>query len=194
VSPALSSESAPELVAIARSQEAFQTQRWLAVDGKFGPESARALQVFLTRKSMNPGKIDGVFGSKAKRAFQEFLRVRGYDVGKIDGFFGPRSVMALQAWVKESGFSPKGPGGKAIDGIWGAVTTRALQQTLNMELGASSPSNAGVKLAEPANFVRSSSSSGTLNSLGLNLKEDEPKARRTMSQRRSRQSTAASAA
>ena len=87
------------MVGRARFQEAARAQRAIAVDGQFGPESVRALQVLLTRKGLNPGKIDGIFGTKAKRAFQEFLRGCGYVVGKIDGFFGPRSVMALQSWV-----------------------------------------------------------------------------------------------
>jgi peptidoglycan hydrolase-like protein with peptidoglycan-binding domain len=176
VSYASSAESAPELVALARSQEAFQAQRSLAVDGNFGPESARAIQVFLTRKGMNPGKIDGVFGTKAKRAFQDFLRGRGYDVGKIDGFFGPRSVMALQRWVRERGFSPKEEKPPEIDGIWGPHTTRALQQTLNTALGASRPT-----------LSTSPKASGS-----GNRSEDAPspaesrKPRRTASERRSR--------
>merc|ERR1719159_748367 len=134
VSYGSSTGSAPDLVGRARFQEAARTQRAIAVDGQFGPESVRALQVLLTRTGLNPGKIDGIFGTKAKRAFQEFLRGCGYAVGKIDGFFGPRSVMALQGWVKESGFSPTGPTGVTIDGIWGPCTTRALQKALNAEL------------------------------------------------------------
>jgi hypothetical protein len=97
----------------------------------------------LVRKGLNPGKIDGVFGTKAKRALQEFLRVRGFDVGRIDGFFGPRSVMALQGWLRKgSSAAPEGGAdgrGLATDGIWGPLTSSALQRTLNAELGASSP-------------------------------------------------------
>merc|ERR1719387_2464948 len=141
-------QSAPTLAALERSREAEKAHTWLTVDGYFGPESIRSIQVFLTRNGMNAGKIDGVFGTKTKRAFQEFLRGRGYDVGKIDGFMGPRSVMALQVWLKDSGFAPTGPKGNTVDGIWGAFTTRSLQQTLNNELGASIPKRSRQTMGE----------------------------------------------
>jgi peptidoglycan hydrolase-like protein with peptidoglycan-binding domain len=172
-------QSAPTLASMQRSREAEKAYAWLAVDGQFGPESVRALQVLLTRNGMNAGKIDGVFGTKTKRAFQEFLRWRGYDVGKIDGFMGPRSVKALQVWLKDFGFSPTGPKGNPTDGIWGPFTTRSLQQTLNKELGASYPKRslptitAAAAAADP--IVKSASSGalsrvnsrGTLSSLGF---------------------------
>jgi peptidoglycan hydrolase-like protein with peptidoglycan-binding domain len=161
----------------------------------------------LTRNGFNTGKIDGIFGTKTKRAMQEFLRKSGHDVGKIDGFFGPRSVMALQVWMGSIGFSPKGPRGNTADGIWGPFTTRALQQTLNAELGASSPkrtlSLASTTAATPV--VRSpnspgmikTSSRGTLSSMGFDTQEGEKesmKPRRSLSERRSKQTAAASAA
>jgi hypothetical protein len=214
ISFATSPESAPPLAALARSREAEKAHTWLSVDGYFGPESARALQVLLTRSGLNTGKIDGIFGTKTKRAMQEFLRGRGYDVGKIDGFFGPRSVMALQVWLRDSGFSPKGPKGGTIDGIWGPVTTRSLQQTLNMELGSSSPKRSGAAStaeASPKSAVprRSSTAAvrdalegktvvkrGTLSSVGFIQGEElvSPKPRRTLSERRSKEIAAAGAA
>ena len=95
VSYSSSVESVPELVAIGRSQEAFQAQQALVVDGNVGAGGGGGIQVFRTGKGMTPGKVEGVFGAKAKRACEAVLCGRGYDVGKIDGFFGPRSVMAL---------------------------------------------------------------------------------------------------
>jgi len=151
ISYAASAQSAPPLAGLSRLKEAEKAHTWLAVDGNFGPKTISALQVFLTRKGMNTGKIDGVFGTKTKRALQEFLRGSGYDVGKIDGFFGPRSVMALQSWIKQTGYSPKGPSGNTIDGIFGPFTTRSLQQTLNTELAAPSPG--GVKRTASSSSV-----------------------------------------
>jgi peptidoglycan hydrolase-like protein with peptidoglycan-binding domain len=210
ISYSASAQSAPPLAATLRLREAEKAHSWLTVDGYFGPESARALQVLLTRNGMNTGKIDGVFGTKSKRAFQEFLRGRGYDVGKIDGFFGPRSVMALQSWLRDSGFSPKGPGGGTIDGIWGAVTTRSLQQTLNTELGKSSPSSRSTTassstVTSPGSPItpqgtekmrRTNSGRATLNSLDFVKDAETPKTvvRRTKSLRGSKEVIAAGAA
>lgn len=178
------------LAARERAREAEKAQAWLAVDGQFGPNSVRALQVLLTRNGMNTGKIDGYFGTKTKRAFQEFLLWRGYDVGKIDGFMGPRSVMALQVWLTDFGFEPRGPKGNTVDGIWGPITTRSLQQTLNMELGASYPRRSLPTVAAAADTMMARSSSrssmdgsGTLTPLGFSKQEREmekAKPRRTV--------------
>jgi hypothetical protein len=191
ISYAASAQSAPPLAGLSRLKEAEKAHTWLAVDGNFGPKTTSALQVFLTRKGMNTGKIDGVFGTKTKRALQEFLRGSGYDVGKIDGFFGPRSVMALQSWIKQTGYSPKGPSGNTIDGIFGPFTTRSLQQTLNTELAAPSPG--GVKRTassssfsaevkrepnSPSSITRHHSSSNSLRNMGF-LQEGEKKEPRT---------------
>jgi peptidoglycan hydrolase-like protein with peptidoglycan-binding domain len=121
-----------------RANEAMKVQSQVLVDGNFGPETTRALQVYLTRQGLNAGAIDGYFGPKVKKAFQEFLRRSGYNVGKLDSDFAVKSVRALQTWVKDNGFSPKGHAAE-IDGLWGPFTTRALQRTLNAELGKSSP-------------------------------------------------------
>jgi len=204
VSYGSSTGSAPDLVGRARFQEAARAQRAIAVDGQFGPESVRALQVLLTRKGLNPGKIDGIFGTKAKRAFQEFLRGCGYVVGKIDGFFGPRSVMALQSWVKE--ISPTGNSGVTIDGIFGPCTTRALQQALNAELGAKTPPGLredkgrrmGRRTRSDADMAKSRTSrSGTLSSMGYlsnDAEMESRKPRRSLSERRLMHGVAASAA
>jgi peptidoglycan hydrolase-like protein with peptidoglycan-binding domain len=152
----------PELVAATRAQAALQAQRRLQVDGNFGSETARALQVFLTRKGLNPGKIDGVFGTKAKRALQEFLRARGHEVGKVDAFFGPRSVMALQRWLRDGAASPQASGRLNVDGIWGNVTSRSLQQALNAELGASSTTSTSTSASSPASIKRVNSSASTV--------------------------------
>lgn len=81
----------------------------LAVDGKFGPGTIKALQSFLKVSA------DGIYGPATKRALQKWVGT------KQDGVVGPATIKALQKKVSA----------KPVDGIWGAGTTRALQTFLN---------------------------------------------------------------
>lgn len=80
----------------------------LAVDGNFGPQTVRRLQVRLSVKA------DGSFGPQTKKALQRELAV------PQDGNIGPITVRALQRRI-----------GAVVDARWGPQTTRALQRSLN---------------------------------------------------------------
>lgn len=108
----------------------------LAVDGKFGPASIKALQ----KKMGTPqdGKISGQLsklkkyhggfssgisygkgGSTCIRALQKMLKLSG-----PDGQLGPNTIKALQKYL---GLSDP-------DGYWGPNTSRAVQKWLNGDL------------------------------------------------------------
>ena len=80
----------------------------LAVDGKLGPATYKALQKVVGVKQ------DGIFGVGSKKATQKWLKVTA------DGIFGRKSIRALQKKV-----------GASQDGVWGSGTTKALQTYLN---------------------------------------------------------------
>lgn len=90
------------------SRAKARVTRKLVVDGKFGPNTIRALQRAIGVKA------DGEFGPISKHALQRHLRVRA------DGIVGPHTVRALQHKV-----------GARADGVWGPKTTAALQRALN---------------------------------------------------------------
>lgn len=92
----------------------------LAVDGSFGNESTRALQWTLNHTGAHPQlACDGNFGPISKRALQARLNAVAGPVA-IDGDIGPQTVRSLQRHV-----------GASQDGVWGAMTTRALQEKMN---------------------------------------------------------------
>jgi len=82
--------------------------RKLVVDGKFGPNTIKALQ-----KAVG-ATADGEYGPHTKVALQRHLHVHA------DGVVGPVTVRALQRKV-----------GAHADGVWGPKTTAALQRALN---------------------------------------------------------------
>jgi len=73
------------------------------VDGKWGPETKRALQTFLCRQSVDVGKAfhvvaNGVFDARSRIALQVFLKCRNLYNGNIDGNFGEALRIADPAW------------------------------------------------------------------------------------------------
>lgn len=92
----------------------------LAVDGDFGPNTIKALQVRLNNTGANPRLgVDGDFGPSSKKALQARLNHVAGPVG-VDGDVGPQTIKALQRHV-----------GVAQDGEWGPNTTMGLQRKLN---------------------------------------------------------------
>lgn len=84
------------------------TPATLAVDGKLGPLTIKALQRWLGVTA------DGIIGPATRKALQARLGVA------VDGIWGRKTHRALQALV-----------GANADGIWGPETTKALQRYLN---------------------------------------------------------------
>ncbi|MFV0451182.1 MAG: transglycosylase family protein [Propioniciclava sp.] len=80
----------------------------LAVDGKLGPKTTRAMQRWVGTSA------DGIWGRKTTRALQSKVGA------KVDGIRGPQTTRKTQAKV-----------GADVDGVWGSQTTRALQRYLN---------------------------------------------------------------
>ena len=126
----------------APSKPATKPSSGIAVDGRWGRETSRALQTFLKGKGHNVGAIDGRMGPKSWRALQEYLRAP-YKDGKIsrqsyrhtelgngiapNGWEytgrksrGSQTIEALQKWA-----------GASVDGIVGSGTVKALQRKLN---------------------------------------------------------------
>ena len=114
----------------------------IAVDGRWGRETSKALQRFLKSKGHAVGAIDGRMGPKSWRALQEYLRAP-YKDGKIsrqsyrhtelgngiapNGWEytgrkskGSQTVELLQKWA-----------GADVDGTVGSGTVKALQRKLN---------------------------------------------------------------
>lgn len=126
---------------IVPSKPSRSAYRPLAVDGKVGPATVRALQRFLRSRGQSL-TVDGKAGHGTWRALQRYLRTpadgivssqprtarqvspagsitQGWQhVGK--GARGSSMVRALQKWV-----------GVTVDGKWGPDTTRGLQRKLN---------------------------------------------------------------
>lgn len=126
----------------APSKPATKPSSGIAVDGRWGVATSRALQSFLKSKGHNPGAIDGRMGPKSWRALQEYLRAP-YKDGKISRqsyrhtelgngispngweYTGRRSrgsqtIELLQKWA-----------GASVDGVLYEGTTRAVQRKLN---------------------------------------------------------------
>lgn len=97
----------------AKSSPAPKTK--VVVDGKFGPQTIKAVQKWLAVKQ------DGIFGPVTIKAMQTALNRWGYKAGPVDGKFGPQTVKALQ---RQTGAVP-------VDGKFGPVSVKALQNWLN---------------------------------------------------------------
>lgn len=106
--------------------------RFLAADGIYGPNTARAVRLYQESRDL---AVDGIVGPRtwAKlaheyvvrrggrgpdvRAVQVQLRKNGYPVA-IDGVFGPRTERAVRAAERRFGLT--------VNGVVGASTWRAL--------------------------------------------------------------------
>lgn len=108
--------------------EAKQVAAKLLVDGVFGKVTVKRLQKALRDKGYYDGVIDGVFGPMTAKALQRYLAKLGYYTMAIDGSFGHFSTIALQNWLRNLGYYTTA---YIIDGVWGKVTTKCLQQALN---------------------------------------------------------------
>lgn len=110
----------------------------IAVDGKFGSNSVKALQKVLG--TTQDGKISGQLttlkkyhsgftnaitystaGSTTVRKLQKLLGLSG-----IDGQLGPNTIKAFQKYLKMSG----------PDGYWGPNTSKAVQKWINSQLAS----------------------------------------------------------
>lgn len=100
----------------------------LLVDGIFGTVTCKALQTRLHALGYYNGLIDGVFGPMTAKALQAYLAKLGYYKMAIDGSFGHFSTIALQNHLRRIGYYTTA---YIIDGVWGKVTTKGLQQALN---------------------------------------------------------------
>jgi len=97
---------------------------FLKEDGLNGPNSRKALQLFLRAHGLYKSTIDGEWGPRTRRALQAYLRVTQ------DGSIGPKTRAAFQAKV-----------GHRITGVWRwdqsrypDSTTKAWQAFYNNEL------------------------------------------------------------
>lgn len=100
----------------------------LLVDGIFGTVTCKALQTRLHALGYYNGLIDGSFGPMTAKALQRYLAKLGYYTMAIDGSFGHFSTIALQNWLRNLGYYTTA---YIVDGVWGKVTTKGLQQALN---------------------------------------------------------------
>ena len=100
----------------------------LLVDGVRGKLTVSRLQEALRDKGVYSAHVDGVFGVKTATALQAYLAKLGYYTRAVDGDFGYYSVVALQNWLRHLGYYTTA---YLIDGDWGKVTTKCLQQALN---------------------------------------------------------------
>lgn len=107
--------------------------RFLAADGIFGPETARAVRLYKESRGL---PVDGVVGWRTwEQLAQEFgvargdrgpdvkaaqvqLRKNGYRGITVDGIFGPRTEGAVRAAQTRYGLN--------VDGVVDATTWRAL--------------------------------------------------------------------
>lgn len=108
--------------------EQAKSDAGLLVDGVFGPVTCRALQTRLKALGYYNGLIDGDFGPVTAKALQRYLAKLGYYKMAIDGSFGHFSTIALQNHLRRIGYYTTA---YIIDGVWGKVTTKGLQQALN---------------------------------------------------------------
>lgn len=110
------------------AKEQQQVATKLLVDGVFGKVTVTRLQEALRDKGYYGGIIDGVFGPVTAKALQRYLAKLGYYKMAIDGSFGHFSTIALQNHLRRIGYYTTA---YIIDGVWGKVTTKGLQQALN---------------------------------------------------------------
>lgn len=76
----------------------------------------------------NPGPLDGIRGPLTIAAIKKFQKARGL---VVDGIVGVQTRPALAA--DPSPTVPRPPAGKlVVDGIWGTLTTKALQRALGV--------------------------------------------------------------
>eukprot|EP00927_Polykrikos_kofoidii_P085934 TRINITY_DN9485_c0_g1_i2.p1 TRINITY_DN9485_c0_g1~~TRINITY_DN9485_c0_g1_i2.p1 ORF type:complete len:756 (-),score=95.60 TRINITY_DN9485_c0_g1_i2:194-2461(-) len=100
-------------------------QQWLTdsgcpcgVDGSWGNGTTLCLQQFLGRGQ------DGADRSGTIKALQSFLQ-RSENPGTVDGVWGNHTVKALQSLLRKRGYY-----GDGVDGNFGGVSVKALQQWL----------------------------------------------------------------
>lgn len=102
----------------------------LAVDGKTGAKTVKALQIVLRAIDKYSGLVDGSAGSMTWKAVQRWLTDLGYYSRAIDGKPGKHTFIALQKFLAKKGLYK----GK-IDGDFGPMTIKALQKYLNTQNG-----------------------------------------------------------
>ena len=117
-----------EVMSVIRPTYAKEQAAKLLVDGIFGTVTCKALQTRLHALGYYNGIIDGVFGPMTAKALQAYLAKLGYYKMAIDGSFGHFSTIALQNHLRRIGYYTTA---YIIDGVWGKVTTKGLQQALN---------------------------------------------------------------
>lgn len=127
----------PKATAV-KTTAAASTIKSIAVDGKFGPNSIKALQKVLgttqdgkiggqlsKSKPYHTGFSDGISyeggGSATIKKLQQFLGMKG-----PDGYLGPNTIRAFQKYLKMDG----------PDGYWGPNTSKAVQKWINTKLAA----------------------------------------------------------
>lgn len=105
----------------------------LAVDGKFGSVTAKAVQILMSQIGLYERAIDGDAGKYTWEAVQEWLNGLGYYHRAIDGDFGYHSVIALQQFLAKKGHLDTKRW--LIDGKFGKETIKAFQRYLNTQNG-----------------------------------------------------------
>lgn len=107
---------------VQRAVLAFQQERGLAVDGRVGTETFRALEEARWRLGDRPlfHQIGHPYIGDDVVALQRRLLELGFDAGRCDGTFGPRTEAALRDFQRNYGLRP--------DGTCGPATLRALRQ------------------------------------------------------------------
>ena len=70
------------------------------IDGKLGPNSWKAFQVYLTKAYGYTGKIDGDPGKNTIKALQRLLNDRVHSKLTVDGKAGPKTQAAFKKYAK----------------------------------------------------------------------------------------------
>ena len=70
------------------------------IDGKLGPNSWKAFQVYLTKGYGYTGKIDGDPGKNTIKALQRLLNDRVHSRLTVDGVAGPKTQAAFKTYAK----------------------------------------------------------------------------------------------
>ncbi|ALQ30130.1 hypothetical protein ATC04_05855 [Arthrobacter sp. YC-RL1] len=105
----------------------------LSVDGKFGSDSAEAVQILMSQIGLYEREIDKKAGEHTWAAVQEWLNGLGYYHRAVDGDFGKHSVIALQQFLAKKGHLDTRKW--LIDGKFGSETIKAFQRYLNTQNG-----------------------------------------------------------
>lgn len=105
----------------------------LEIDGKFGSDSAEAVQILMSQIGLYEREIDKKAGEHTWAAVQEWLNGLGYYKREVDGDFGNHSVIALQQFLAKKGHLDTRKW--LIDGKFGAETIKAFQRYLNTQNG-----------------------------------------------------------